>query len=1130
MITTDAKKSTKAGVVLLGFSVLVLLLVSCSGFPVTKTAPSTPPPSIVERIKVDGIDLFARIDTDVYRGSTPTGSGLRALAREHVKTLVCLRSDVPYRKTAEDLGLRIVHIPLSPFNPPGREEIIRFLEVVTDPSAQPVFFHCWYGKDRTGVMAALYRMQVQGWSADMAFAEMKEFGFSQKSVDLKNFVRSYPEVRRKASADSIDREAQTWVESGSRLLAAEQAENALRYYQSAVEKKPGFTEARLGLARALLKTGNVSQSLFQSRQAMIRAGSQEERIRTAKITITILAEASTRGELPSYGYDVAEREWAILEMSGTEDQESLLRLGELFQRGLHLSRALEALERAGVRGGLPGEEIKERVSRIRTVQSYAPRSELGKQLGLMPHVKRGELAALLIQELRLDRLRASQGSATWQPTIEKAGTAPVVNDIAESLHRGDIERVLAIGIRGLEPFPDHTFHPTESVTRAEFVVILEDVLTRATRDQTLSTQLLGKAPRFDDVKVGAWYQGAANLARTLGLFEPAPGEPAHFRPLDPITGLEALQAFRLLRKRLDIRARVIVVVVDALRAESAYSSLDEGRLPHVSRLISDRGVVRFERCLSALPSVTLPNHTTIFTGVYPGRHGVTGNEWFDRTSDPGEPLYRRTREYVKYGDEDDPGLGRSWSFGGIPVHDMDLSPDVRTIYEAFEEAETSRGRQARTAVVFDPVRRGADTVVNPDLFDALISLDLLPFVDHFAMLDASAMKKAVELIMSDDPPELMGIWLSGLDGWSHTHGPGAVGGKDDRQATYVSDNIDPLMGGLVNALEKRGLLDETMIIFTADHGQADTVGEDKYAVDAEKVYQVLAGSPYRPPLDEKSKLDDHSTDFDVAVMANSNGNAALVSIRTPGTDWNSLPTRADLEAVANLFIKEPYVSRIFFLDSKVHGNNPAVFMLTKGDDKPVITRLDEESEEHLIGRALGLAGSSRSGDLLVEARSPYYFAPWGSIYHGQHGRGERVEDHVPLLILNPPGGRHQTVESVVEIADIGPTVSGSLGFLEFLKCDGKDLLDPPRIIISSHTENQPVPAGKVISILGFAQDSVGIKRVEFRVGDEGMFTTASGFSSWEAQIKLPSGRHAIAVRAIDETGFQSTVRFHVVAW
>jgi hypothetical protein len=62
---------------------------------------------MAERLKVDGIDRFARVDTDVYRGASPTEDGLKALKRAHVKTLVCLRDEVPYRKMAEELGFRI---------------------------------------------------------------------------------------------------------------------------------------------------------------------------------------------------------------------------------------------------------------------------------------------------------------------------------------------------------------------------------------------------------------------------------------------------------------------------------------------------------------------------------------------------------------------------------------------------------------------------------------------------------------------------------------------------------------------------------------------------------------------------------------------------------------------------------------------------------------------------------------------------------------------------------------------------------------------------------------------------------------------------------------------------------------
>lgn len=72
--------------------------------------------------------------------------------------------------------------------------MFRFLEIATDPSAKPVFFHCRVGKDRTAVMAAVYCMQVQGWQREMALEEMKDFGFKWALFDLKGFVESYSKL------------------------------------------------------------------------------------------------------------------------------------------------------------------------------------------------------------------------------------------------------------------------------------------------------------------------------------------------------------------------------------------------------------------------------------------------------------------------------------------------------------------------------------------------------------------------------------------------------------------------------------------------------------------------------------------------------------------------------------------------------------------------------------------------------------------------------------------------------------------------------------------------------------------------------------------------------------------------
>ena len=59
--------------------------------------------------------------------------------------------------------------------PPNESEIKKFFDVVLDPNRQPCYIHCAFGKDRTGTMAALYRMEMDGWTSDEALQEMDSF-------------------------------------------------------------------------------------------------------------------------------------------------------------------------------------------------------------------------------------------------------------------------------------------------------------------------------------------------------------------------------------------------------------------------------------------------------------------------------------------------------------------------------------------------------------------------------------------------------------------------------------------------------------------------------------------------------------------------------------------------------------------------------------------------------------------------------------------------------------------------------------------------------------------------------------------------------------------------------------------
>jgi tyrosine-protein phosphatase SIW14 len=68
----------------------------------------------------------------------------------------------------------------------------KMLRVFDDPKNYPILIHCKAGLHRTGCMAAIYRMEYQGWSPERAVEEMKDHGFGDGACTAANdYVYQY---------------------------------------------------------------------------------------------------------------------------------------------------------------------------------------------------------------------------------------------------------------------------------------------------------------------------------------------------------------------------------------------------------------------------------------------------------------------------------------------------------------------------------------------------------------------------------------------------------------------------------------------------------------------------------------------------------------------------------------------------------------------------------------------------------------------------------------------------------------------------------------------------------------------------------------------------------------------------
>ena len=196
-----------------------------------------------------------------------------------------------------------------------------------------------------------------------------------------------------------------------------------------------------------------------------------------------------------------------------------------------------------------------RVDRIVRAMAGMTVGDVGRKIAVKESVSRGDLAALFVDELKIDKLFAGRIPSTSQVAKQQAEFTPA--DVMDYQFKGEILTLMKWKVRGMEPKYDETtkaylFKPTEPVSRGELALTLEDVLIKLTGDEKLATAYLGqdKSP-FPDVRATSPYYNAVMNMTTRGIME---GElSGDFRANEPVDGADAILAIRVLQQKINIR-------------------------------------------------------------------------------------------------------------------------------------------------------------------------------------------------------------------------------------------------------------------------------------------------------------------------------------------------------------------------------------------------------------------------------------------------------------------------------------------------------------------------------------------------------------------------------------------------
>ena len=129
--------------------------------PADATAPR--PEHWAEPIELEGAPNLHSIAPDLYRSEQPNAEGMKNLEKLGIRTVINLRYFNHDEDEVKGTNLRTERTKILTWRIDD-DHVIEVMRMLKKTENGPFLIHCQHGADRTGLMSAMYRILVQGWT------------------------------------------------------------------------------------------------------------------------------------------------------------------------------------------------------------------------------------------------------------------------------------------------------------------------------------------------------------------------------------------------------------------------------------------------------------------------------------------------------------------------------------------------------------------------------------------------------------------------------------------------------------------------------------------------------------------------------------------------------------------------------------------------------------------------------------------------------------------------------------------------------------------------------------------------------------------------------------------------------
>ncbi|AYM79255.1 protein-tyrosine-phosphatase [Janthinobacterium agaricidamnosum] len=161
---------------------LLLLFLALAAGSAGAQAPGAPERNAEWATPLPHVSNLHQVTPVLFRSAKLDSADVAQLQTLGVKTVISLRSFHSDTQVLDGSGIRAVRIPINTWAIRDKHVIETMRSIRAAEQQGPVLLHCLHGADRTGLMAAMYRMLYQGWPRAKAIDELKNGGYGYHAV------------------------------------------------------------------------------------------------------------------------------------------------------------------------------------------------------------------------------------------------------------------------------------------------------------------------------------------------------------------------------------------------------------------------------------------------------------------------------------------------------------------------------------------------------------------------------------------------------------------------------------------------------------------------------------------------------------------------------------------------------------------------------------------------------------------------------------------------------------------------------------------------------------------------------------------------------------------------------------